>query len=189
MKIRIRDKNYIGQCNSLSYIFYKRVFKNNIFEDLECMRKALVNISNDNANEQDIVSFYTIVTRLIYILIYTKNQDVEDYDEWIESIKTQDLQDDLIDKAIELFLENFIDEEVIKELEKIPNNSTKANIFPEHEFLKICLDYNLSIEDLKSLTYVDIIKIFISSYTENKGEKQKIFKEATQEDWDKLASL
>ena len=107
MKIRIKDKNYIGQCNSLSYIFYKRVFKNNIFEDLECMRKALVNISSDNANEQDIVSFYTIVTRLIYILIYTKNQDVEDYDEWIESIETQDLQDDLTNKVIELFLEEF----------------------------------------------------------------------------------
>lgn len=189
MKIRIKNKNYIGQCNALSYIFYKRKFKTNIFEDLEVLRRSLVNISEDNAKEQDIASFYETITRLIYTLIYTKNQDIEDFQEWIKNIEIKDLTEDLTNKTIEIFLENFIDEEVVKELEKIPNNSTKTNIFPEHEFLKICLDYGLSLEDLRKLTYIDIIKIFISSYLEKQEEKAEKFKEATQADWDRLASL
>ena len=193
MKIRIKNKNYIGQCNALSYIFYKRIFKTNIFEDLEDLRESLVNISENNAREKDIAKFYKIIVRLIYILIYTKNQDIEDFEEWIGNIEikdlTEDLTEDLTNKTIEIFLENFIDEEVVKELEKIPNNSTKTNIFPEHEFLKICLDYGLSIQDLRKLTYVDIIKIFISSYMEKQEEKVEKFKEATQADWDRLASL
>ena len=189
MKIRIKNKNYIGQCNALSYIFYKRIFKTNIFEDLEYLRKSLVNISKDNARDEDIAKFYKIIIRLIYALIYTKNQDIEDFEKWIENIEIKDITEDLTNKTIEIFLDNFIDEEVVKELEKIPNNSTKTNIFPEHEFLKICLDYGLSIEDLRKLTYIDIIKIFISSYMEKQEEKVEKFKEATQADWDRLASL
>ena len=165
------------------------MFKTNVFEDLECLRKSLINISEDNAKEQDVTKFYEIIIRLIYILIYTKNQDLEDFQEWIENIEIKDLTEDLTNKTIEIFLENFTNEEVVKELEKIPNNSTKTTIFPEHEFLKICLDYGLSLEDLRRLTYIDIIKIFISSYLEKQEGKVEKFKEATQADWDKLASL
>lgn len=189
MKIRIKNKNYIGQCNALSYIFYKRIFKTNIFEDLEILRKSLANISNDIASEQNVANFYEILVKLIYILIYTKNQDIEDFEEWIEKIEIQDLTEELTNKTIEIFLESFIDEDVVKELEEIPGDDSKRNIFPEHEFLKICLDYGLSIEDLRKLTYIDIIKIFISSYMEKQEEKVEKFKEATQADWDRLASL
>ena len=189
MKIRIKNKNYIGRCNALSYIFYKRKFKTNIFEDLEVLRRSLVNISEDNAKEQDIASFYETITRLIYTLIYTKNQDIEDFQEWIKNIEIKDLTEDLTNKKIETFLESFIDEDVVKELEEIPGDNSKTNIFPEHEFLKICLDYRLSTEDLKILTYIDVIKIFISSYIDKQDRKVKKFKEATQADWDRLASM
>ena len=189
MKIKIKNKSYIGQCNALSYIFYKRIFKTNIFEDLEELRRVLANISKGNFNEEDTAKFYEILLRLIYILIYTVNQYIEDFKEWNTKIEIEDLTEDLIDKTIEIFLENFIDEEVIEELEKIPSDSTKTNIFPEHDFLKTCLGYGLSMQDLRKLTYVDIMKIFISSYTEAQEEKEKRFKEATQSDWDRLASL
>ena len=90
MKIRIKNKKYIGQCNALSYLFYKRIFKTNIFEDLEYLRKSLVNISEDNAKEEDIRKFYEIIVRLIYALIYTKNQDIEDFEEIaLNTIKEQ----------------------------------------------------------------------------------------------------
>lgn len=189
MKIRIKNKNYIGRCNALSYILYKRIFKTNIFEDLEILRKSLANISNDIANEQDIANFYEILIKLIYILIYTKNQDIEEFEDWVEKVEIQDLTEELTNKTIETFLESFIDEDVVKELEEIPGDNSKTNIFPEHEFLKICLDYRLSTEDLKILTYIDVIKIFISSYIDKQDRKVKKFKEATQADWDRLASM
>ena len=189
MKIIIKNKKYIGQCNALSYIFYKRIFKINIFEDLEELRKALENILEYNLKEQIITNFYEILLKLIYILIYTKNQDIEGFMEWKKNIEVKDLTEDLTNKTIEIFLENFVDEEVIRELEKIPNDTNKTNIFPEHQFLKICLNYGLSTEDLTKLNYVDILKLFICSYIERQEEKVEKFKEATQIDWDKLASM
>lgn len=188
MKIKIKNDEYVGQCNALSYLFYKKIFKINIFEDLENLRKSLINISNNNA-EEDIVMFYEILVRLIYTLIYTKNQDIEEFEDWVEKVEIQDLTEELTNKTIETFLESFIDEDVVKELEEIPGDNSKTNIFPEHEFLKICLDYRLSTEDLKILTYIDVIKIFISSYIDKQDRKVKKFKEATQADWDRLASM
>ena len=189
MKIKIKDKSYIGQCNALSYIFYKRIFKTNILEDLDNLRKALVNITKSNTNEKDIANFYEILIRLIYVLIYTANKNIEDFEEWNTDIEIKDLTEKLTNKTIEIFLENFIDEEAIKELEKIPNNNTETNIFPEHDYLKMCLSYGLSINDLEKLTYMDTIKIFISSYMEKQEKGTKKFKEATQTDWDRLAGM
>lgn len=189
MKIKIKNKNYIGQCNALSYIFYKKIFKVNIFEDLENLRKSLTDIFKNDSNQQDVINFYEILLRLIYMLIYTRNQDIEDFEKWSKDIEIKDLTEELIDKTIEISLESFADEEVAEELEKIPGKETKNNIFPEHEFIRICLDYGLSVECLKKFTYIDIMKIFISSYKESKENKKQRFREATQDDWDKLASL
>lgn len=182
MKLKINNKENIGQCNALSYIFYKKVFKINIFEDLEKLRELLVNITE----EQNVIEFYEILYRLVYILLFTYNQNIEEFEIWIKTIKIEDLTEEIINKTIEEFLKSFIDEEVIKELEKIPNNSGKS-IFPEHEFLKICMNCGLHIEDLKLLTYIDVVKIFLVSCAETKQVPK--FKEATQADWDRLALL
>ena len=56
-------------------------------------------------------------------------------------------------------------------------------LFPEHHFLLACLRMGLTIQDLKFLTYVDILKIFLS--IERKKEESKI-KKATQADIDRL---
>ena len=189
MIINIKNKAYIGQCNALSYVYYKKLFKINIMEDLENLRRDLINISQGNIKEQYIEEFYKILLRLVHTLIYTKNQDIDNFEKWSENIEKNALSEDIINETIEVFLESFIDEEVVEELQKIPSSNTKTNIFPEHEFLKTCLEYGLSLEDLEKLTYIDVVKIFISSYSERNEEKTTKFKEATQADWDKLASL
>lgn len=73
-----------------------------------------------------------------------------------------------------------MDKKVTDELEKINNegNDTAESIFPEHEFLMSCLKLGLKIEDLKLLTYVDVLKMFIVTIEENKQENEE---EATQE--------
>ena len=188
MKIIIRNKEYIGQCNVLSYIYYKKIFKTNIFDDLDNLRKCLLNITESNTEAQDIINFYELLIKMIYILIYSKNQDIEEFDEWSKDIKIEDFTEELTAKAIEVVLESFTDEKTIEELEKIPSKDNQESIFPEHDFLKTCFSYGLSMQDLEKLTYIDVIKIFISSYKETKKEKKVKYREATQADWDRLAS-
>ena len=73
-----------------------------------------------------------------------------------------------------------MDEQVADTLEEInnENSETSESIFPEHEFLNTCLKLGLRIEDLKHLTYVDILKMFIVTIKEQKQENEE---EATQE--------
>lgn len=56
-------------------------------------------------------------------------------------------------------------------------------LFPEHHFLLACFRLGLTIQDLKFLTYVDVMKIFLS--IEIKKENAGIRK-ATQIDIDRL---
>lgn len=60
-------------------------------------------------------------------------------------------------------------------------------MFPEHEFLVTCLRIGLKIEDLKILTYVDVLKILISFFDNDKEEEDGI-RIATQEDIQNLVA-
>lgn len=75
----------------------------------------------------------------------------------------------------------FVNEEVSKELEDSPGDDTNV-LFPEHHFLSACLSIGLTIQDLKILTYVDVMKIFISLTNKQKRREKK----ATQKDIDRL---
>lgn len=185
MKIKIGNKEYIGQCNALSYVFYRRIFKTNIFDDINILReelnKIVCELSNDNG-----VNFYNILIKLVYTLIYTYNQEFIDFEEWKEEIAKQIILEDTINKVIDIYLESFINEEVKKQLEKLPksNENEEVSLFPEHDFLCICLKINLNIQDLKFLTYVDVVKIFLSNCSVKKDSR---YRNATQADWDRLA--
>ena len=56
-------------------------------------------------------------------------------------------------------------------------------LFPEHHFLLACLRLGLTIQDLKFLTYVDVMKIFLSIETKKKNTEAR---KATQADIDRL---
>ena len=77
----------------------------------------------------------------------------------------------------------FVDEQVVKELSKIHGDSEES-IFPEHDFYLACIKVGLRIEDLKYLSYLDVLKIFIC-LNKQKEPKSKIRK-ATQADIDRL---
>ncbi len=47
--------------------------------------------------------------------------------------------------------------------------------FPEHEFIVSCISFGLNIEALKELTYIDVVKMMITTRKrekENKNSKQ-----------------
>lgn len=87
-----------------------------------------------------------------------------------------------------------MDRKVFDELEKINGNKKdeeQESLFPEHEFLSTCLRMGLRIEDLKILTYVDVLKILISFIGNDSRKERKTqngVRQATQEDIQKLVS-
>ena len=60
-------------------------------------------------------------------------------------------------------------------------------LFPEHHFLLACLRVGLTMQDLRFLTYVDVMKIFLS-IENNKAGKTDVsgVRKATQADIDRL---
>ena len=78
----------------------------------------------------------------------------------------------------------FVDDELIEEMNKIPNNTNNENeALEEHSFIANCLKIGLRIEDLKQFTYKDVAKIMLC-FSDNKQRKSR---KASQSDWDKLA--
>lgn len=78
----------------------------------------------------------------------------------------------------------FVDEEALKEFNKI-NSKNEEIIYPEHDFYLACLRIGLRIEDMRYLSYVDVVKMLICLNKTSKEETNNI-KKATQEDIDKL---
>lgn len=83
----------------------------------------------------------------------------------------------------------FVDKKVSDELErKFPQtNNDKESVFPEHNFLAMCLKIGLTIEDLKFLTYIDAIKILLSLCEEETTDEDE--REATQEEINNLVAM
>lgn len=61
-------------------------------------------------------------------------------------------------------------------------------MFPEYDFIASCLRLGLTLQDLSNLTYVEVLKIFIS-FIHNSGDPRTDMngiKSATQSDIDRL---
>lgn len=190
MKIKIGNKEYIGQCNALSYIYHRKIFDLNIFDELNELKEKIKNIIDNDDLQNSSKMFYEILVRLIYTLIYTENKNIMSFEELKEEIEKKGLLDTTINSVIDIYLKSFTDEKLTKELEKIPTKiGQKKPVFPEHDFLSNCFESGISIDTLREFTYVDIKKMQISSYKQNQQQNQKgkVYIKATQKDWDKLA--
>lgn len=80
-------------------------------------------------------------------------------------------------------LTTFVDEKIIKELSKI-NEDSENSIFPEHDFYLACIRLGLRIEDLRYLSYLDVLKIFVCLNKQKPKNKKE--RKATQADIDRL---
>ena len=112
--IEICGKKYEIDCNALTYVKYRNMFNRGIFDDLKILQDFLVKyayltkkIKNENPDIDDITIinslstlmiddmdlFAEAATRMAYIMIYTANKEIEEYENWLEkipSIKTND---------------------------------------------------------------------------------------------------
>lgn len=112
--IEICGENYEIDCNALTYVKYRNIFNRGIFDDIKILQDFLVKqvyltkrIKDENPDVDDITIinslstlmiddmdlFVEAATRIAYIMIYTANREIEEYENWLEtisSIKTND---------------------------------------------------------------------------------------------------
>lgn len=192
MLIKIGNKEYIGCCNAMTYIFYNKVFSVNIFDDLDNIKKYLTKFKLQETTKEDIENVVNITLKLIYILLYTNNQNtINSFDRWQDEHKNETINFETINEVIECFVNNFYSQEVKEELDKIKTSEKNAEeqiIFQEHTFLSQCLRMGLNCNDLIQLSYIDVSKILIVNLNRAKNLRKPKYKLATTSDWDALAA-
>lgn len=126
--ITICDKQYNIVCNAFTYIQYRKVFNRGIFEDIQVLKDYLVTQTvtsiqlkeeNPKLSEIELASklsdimvskldgFIEAVTRIAYILIYSANENIEDYEMFLKGIKTFKIDDDWIVEVTEFAVDCF----------------------------------------------------------------------------------
>ena len=126
-QIEICGKKYEIECNALTYVKYKSIFKTGIVKDMSFIQNYLIKQSvissqyeeNKNLNDSEKLSqisnymiddtdeFVTKITQIAWILIYTANNKIESYEDWLKSIKTFKIDDDWIAEVTEIAVDCF----------------------------------------------------------------------------------
>lgn len=129
MKAIVIDGNkYDIECNALTYIQYKKVFNKGIFADMDIIKDYLIRQTlkaNElkekypQMSEQEIDTqvgnymnnyiddFIEVITRIAYILIYSANEKIEEYENWLRKIKSFKIDDDWVAEVTELAVDCF----------------------------------------------------------------------------------
>lgn len=127
-QITICDKKYNIECNAFAYVQYRKVFDRGIFEDIQTLKDYLITqtlntieIKKKNPKIKDIElsskisdimmpkldSFIEAITRIAYILIYSANENIENYEIFLKGIKSFKIDDDWIVEVTEFAVDCF----------------------------------------------------------------------------------
>lgn len=124
--ITICSKEHKLECNALTYVKYKNFFKRGIIEDVQILQDYLIkqtvitkqveekNITEaekllmvSNYMNQYVDDFIIAITRIAWILIYTADKDIEEYEKWLEGISSFKIDDDWIVEVAEFAVSCF----------------------------------------------------------------------------------
>lgn len=124
--IIICGKEYPIDCNAFTRFQYKTVFGRGIFADIkvlsefsekqENLRKELKakkmsdeEIENEinKSMMENLDDFIDVIERIAYILIYTANNQVEGFEEWLKGITKIDLSESWIGEVTEFAVSSF----------------------------------------------------------------------------------
>lgn len=124
--ITICGKEYDINCNALTYVKYKSIFKTGILKDMQYIQNYLIKqaviakqldekkiseaeklsqLSEIMINDTD--EFVSKITQIAWILIYTANNKVESYETWLSSITKFNVSDDWISEVTEFAVSCF----------------------------------------------------------------------------------
>ena len=124
--ITICDKEYEIKCNAFTRFEYKRIFNVGIFEDIqklndfsqsqELLRQELKSegieeeeieekIANQMIGKLD--DFIDVIEKMAYILIYTANNKIGTFEEWLSGIDKIDMSAEWVKVVTEFTVESF----------------------------------------------------------------------------------
>lgn len=127
-QIKIDGNTYDADCNALTYVLHKRIFNRGIMQDIRIIQNYLITqtieankLKNQfpELNESElndriskfmnnyIDEFIEAITRIAYTLIYTANDKVANYDDFLRNIKKFKIDDDWIVEVTELAVNCF----------------------------------------------------------------------------------
>lgn len=125
-QITIDNKQYNIDCNALTYLKYKSFFKTGIIQDLQVIENYLIKqtvIAKKLEEEKipeveqvsriskymsgDIDEFIIKITQIAWILIYTADRKVEEYEKWLQNINKFKIDDDWIAEVAEFAVDCF----------------------------------------------------------------------------------
>lgn len=125
-QIEIEGKTYDIDCNAFTQVQYRSFFKSGIIKDMQLLKEYLIKqsvvsteVDKTGYNEaekiskisdymrNDVDEFLIIVTQIAWILIYTANDKIEDYETWLKSIKNFKIDDKWIVEVTEFAVDCF----------------------------------------------------------------------------------
>lgn len=126
--ITICDKEYPIDCNAFTYVKYKKIFKSGIFDDIQkiqtftimqTINKEKIQKENPNISEIDLEEklgqliipfvddFIVSITQITWILIYSVNNDIEEYNKWLKNIDKFSINDKWIVEVTKFVVDCF----------------------------------------------------------------------------------
>jgi len=122
--ITICDKEFEIDCNAFTRFQYKTIFGRGIFADIktlndfsikqEKVRKELSNLSEEEQETElnlimmeNLDDFIDVIERIAYILIYTANNKIGSFEDWLKGITKIDLSASWISEVTELAVNSF----------------------------------------------------------------------------------
>lgn len=127
-QIVIEGNSYDIDCNGLTCILHKRLFNRGIMQDIHILQNYIITqtvkaneiktkfpklsdaeINNQVANFMNdyIDDFIEAITRIAYTLMYTANEKIAKYEDFLRSIKNFKIDDDWIVEVTEFAVDCF----------------------------------------------------------------------------------
>lgn len=124
--ITICGKECEIDCNALTYVKYKSVFKTGILKDMQAIQNYLIKqavvakqLDNKKISDDEKISrlsscmindtdeFIVKITQLTWILLYTANNKIESYEDWLKNINEFKIDADWIAEVAEFAVNCF----------------------------------------------------------------------------------
>lgn len=124
--IEICGKKHEIDCNAFTFVEYKKIFKTGILKDMQFIQNYLIKqsvlasqLEEKETNElkkaiqlseymiSDTDEFISKITQIAWILIYTKNEKIENYNEWLKTIERLKIDDNWIVEVTEFAVDCF----------------------------------------------------------------------------------
>lgn len=125
-EILICDKKYKIDANAYTYVEYKNIFKRGIFTDIQIIKLFFAKqaeeihlLKEKGVSEKDIEielqkgllsyvdDFIGAITRLAYIFIYTADNTIKDYEDFLKEIPKLSIDDEWVIEVTEFAVDKF----------------------------------------------------------------------------------